>query len=109
MMNNRIKEVNGIKILRRYSAGSIFSGLICLGIVAVLVVGLLSPWLTFAVGDTSESFGVIKFFQKNGMHQHNSSTASSVVNLAKSYSMSSTSESSLTGLSQHYSEQSFYS
>ena len=62
MMNNRIKEVNGIKILRRYSAGSIFSGLICLGIVAVLVVGLLSPWLTFAVGDTSESFGVIKFF-----------------------------------------------
>lgn len=67
MMNKKIKEVNGIKVLRRYSAGSIFSGLVCLVIVAVMVIGLLAPWLTFTISDDPDnirttSVGVIKFF-----------------------------------------------
>ena len=67
MMNKKIKEVNGIRVLRRYSAGSIFSGLICLGIVAVIVTALFVPWLTFTISDDPAnvkvvSVGVIKFF-----------------------------------------------
>lgn len=46
-MSNKIREVNGVKIYRRYCAGSIFSGLICLGIVALTVLYLVAPWMKF--------------------------------------------------------------
>ena len=49
---SRIKEVNGIKVLRRYSAGSIFSGLLCLAACAIPLLLLFLPWITFVGTDT---------------------------------------------------------
>lgn len=43
-MARSIKEVNGIKVVKRYSAGSIFSGLICFFYPVIAVLLLVLPW-----------------------------------------------------------------
>lgn len=49
-MAKRIKEVNGVKVIRRYGIGSVFSGLICLALCAIPVIMLFLPWMTFSAG-----------------------------------------------------------
>ena len=52
-MRKRIKEVNGVRIIRRYGIGSIFSGLICLAICAIPVLMLFVPWMKFTPSDSN--------------------------------------------------------
>lgn len=60
-MEKRIKEVNGVKVIRRYGAGSIFSGLICLALCAIPVLLLFLPWMTFSAGtETSYSINMLQ-------------------------------------------------
>lgn len=47
-METNIKEIYGIKILKRHSASSIITGLLCLCIVAISVLLLFTPWLSFS-------------------------------------------------------------
>lgn len=44
-MKKKIKEVNGVKVIRRYCAGTIFSAIFCLLLVAIPVVLLFIPWI----------------------------------------------------------------
>lgn len=48
-MSNKIKEVNGIKIVKRYSTGSIFSGLICFFYPIIAILFLVLPWMIMNV------------------------------------------------------------
>jgi len=58
-MARRIKEVNGIKVIHRYSAGSIFSGLICLALAIVPILLLVMPWATFTdASDTTKVYSM---------------------------------------------------
>lgn len=57
-MSRRIKEVNGIKVLRRYSAGSIFSGLICLGLAVVPILLLVLPVVSFVPKGGGDPIGM---------------------------------------------------
>lgn len=53
-MARGIKEVNGIKIVKRYSAGSIFSGLICAIFPIIAVLFLVLPWMIITYSGYSD-------------------------------------------------------
>lgn len=79
-METNIKEIYGIKILKRHSASSIITGLLCLCVVAISVLLLFLPWLNFSYlpnGETEPIIGtytgldLIKIlFNKNLMENH---------------------------------------
>ena len=50
-MSKRIKQVDGVKVLYRYSLSIIFTGLFCLGISAGSVIFVFLPYLTFTPGN----------------------------------------------------------
>lgn len=55
-MGKKIKEVNGVKVIHRYSAGAIFTGLFCLLLVAIPCSLFFLPYMKAVEGTTTSLF-----------------------------------------------------
>ena len=53
-MKKKIREVNGVKVIRRYSAGAFFMALFCLVLVAIPVALIFIPWFKITVTEGSD-------------------------------------------------------
>ncbi len=58
-------SINGVKIIRRYSAATFFYGLFCLILVACVVLPLFTDVLL--IGEYNESLGEIEYFENTAM------------------------------------------
>ena len=61
-MGKRIKQVDGVKVLYRYSLSIIFTGIFCLGCAAASVLIAFLPYLSFVTGDGTFSVNLRNLF-----------------------------------------------
>lgn len=54
-MKNQIKEVNGVKVIKRFGTGAILSAVFCLLLVAIPVTMIFIPWLKVTVTDGTDT------------------------------------------------------
>ncbi|MCD8203712.1 MAG: leucine-rich repeat domain-containing protein [Coprobacillus sp.] len=64
-MARKKNEINGIKIIRRYSGAVILYGIFCLVIIAAIILPLFTD--VFLIGEYDESLGEIVYYENTGM------------------------------------------
>ena len=84
-MSKKIKEVNGVKVIHRYSAGAIFTGLFCLLLVAIPCSLYFFPYMK-AVEGTTETLFTWKTLVKSALLMFDKHDVSAFIGFAGSYS-----------------------
>ncbi len=84
-MNIKIKEVNGVKVIHRYSAGAIFTGLFCLLLAGIPCCLLFLPFMKAVDGDVTTLFNY-KTLIKFAFLMTNKYDTSAFINFAGQYS-----------------------